>query len=162
MVTIQIIQKIKISFLYSIKKLFNLKKEKFLAFTVLFLFSCSSNFIKAQEIKADNLKCGSNSNIEFFEKNGLFTEHDIDFIYKLGLIDKNISKADFNIIFISKPQNTGGYTLRVESIFKNKKNLKIYFNENKPSIGSSNIMAVTATYCMLKIQNFDKVKAFNN
>ncbi len=162
MVTIQRIQKIKILFLYSTKKLFNLKLEKFLVFAILFLFSCSSNLIKAQDIKPEDLKCGSNSSIDFFEKNGLFTEHDKDFNYKLGLIDKNISKKDFNVIFISKPNSTGGYTLKIQSIFKNGKNFKIYLKENRPLIGSSNIMAVTATYCMLKIENFNKVKAFNS
>ena len=162
MVTIQRIQKIKILFLFFIKKIFNLKLEKFLVFAVLFLFSCSSNLIKAQDIKPEDLKCGSNSSIDFFKKNGLFTEYDKDFNHKLALIDKKISKEDFNIIFISKPNSTGGYTLKIQKIFKNGKNFKVYFKENKPLIGSSNIMAVTATYCMLKIENFNKVKAFNS
>lgn len=162
MATIQKIQKIKILFLFSTKKLFNLKLQKFLVFAALFLFSCSSNLIKAQNIKPEDLKCGSNSSVDFFKKNGLFTKHDKDFNYKLGLIDKNISNEDFNIIIISKPNSTGGYTLKIQKIIKNGKNFKIYLKENKPLIGSSNIMALTATYCMLKIENFNKVKAFNS
>ena len=76
MVTTQRIQKIKILFLCSTKKVFNLKLEKFLVFAILFLFSCSSNLIKAQDIKPEDFKCGSNSSIDFFKKNGVFTEYD--------------------------------------------------------------------------------------
>ena len=95
-----------------------------------------------------------------FEKNGSFTLNDKDFNYKLGLIDKNLDKGDFNFIYISKPQSSGGYVLEVEKIIKKKNKHLIYFKENKPSEGSSNIAAITATYCFLQIDNFDKVKVF--
>ena len=112
--------------------------------------------MKAEEIKPENLKCGSNSGVTFFEKNGLFNLNDEDFNYKLGLIDKNLTNEDFNLIYISKPQNSGGYTLEVEKIIKKKDKHQIYFKENKPPTGSANIMAITATYCFLKINNLDK------
>jgi len=48
--------------------------------------------MKAEEIKPENLKCGSNSGVTFFEKNGLFNLNDEDFDYKLAQIDKNLTK----------------------------------------------------------------------
>ena len=104
----QTIQKTKTLFLCSIKKLFNL--------VFLFLFSCSSHFIQADEVKPNNLKCGSNSSIEFFEKNGSFNEDDKDFSYKLRLIDNNLDKNDFNFIYISESKSSGGYTLELLKI----------------------------------------------
>ena len=117
--------------------------------------------IQAEEIKPENLKCGSNSGVTFFEKNGLFTPNDKDFNYKLGLIDKNLTKEDFNLIYISKPQNSGGYTLNLQKIIKKKDKYQIYFKENKPPPGSASIMAITATYCLLKTKNLEKVEVFN-
>ena len=64
--------------------------SKLAIFSGLFLFSCSSYLIQAEEIKPKNLKCGSNSGVAFFEKNGSFTIDDKDFNYKLGIIDKNL------------------------------------------------------------------------
>ena len=158
MVIIQIVQIVKTFSLFSIIRLFKLSLSKLVIFTSFLLFSCSSYSMKAEEIKPENLKCGSNSGVTFFEKNGLFNLNDEDFKYKLGLIDKNLTKEDFNFIFISKPQNSGGYILEVEKITKKKNKHLIYLKENKPSQGSANIMAITATYCFLKIDNLDKAK----
>ena len=146
----QTIQKTKTLFLCSIKKLFNL--------VFLFLFSCSSHFIQADEVKPNNLKCGSNSSIEFFEKNGSFNEDDKDFSYKLRLIDKNLDKNDFNFIYISESKSSGGYTLELLKILKKGNKHHIYLKENEPPEGSANIAAITATYCFLKINNLEKVE----
>ena len=156
MVIIQIVQIVKTFYLYSIRRLFKLSLSRLVTFTSFLLFSCSSYSMKAEEIKPENLKCGSNSGVTFFEKNGLFNLNDEDFDYKLAQIDKNLTKEDFNFIYISKPQNSGGYTLEVEKIIKKKDKHQIYFKENKPPQGSANIMAITATYCFLKINNLDK------
>ena len=83
--------------------------NKFAIISSLFLFSCSSYLIQAEEIKPKNLECGSNSGVAFFEKNGTFTIDEEDFNYKLGLVDKNLDKSDFNFIYISKSQSSGGY-----------------------------------------------------
>ena len=104
----QIVQKIKTLSLCSTKRLFKLLLSKLAIFSSLFLFSCASYITQAEEIKPKNLKCGSNSGVAFFEKNGSFTIDDKDFNYKLGLIDKNLDKSDFNFIYISKPQTSGG------------------------------------------------------
>ena len=132
--------------------------NKLVIFITLFLFSCSGYLIQAEEVKPNNLKCGSNNSIEFFEKNGSFNEDDKDFSYKLRLIDKNLDKNDFNFIYISKPRNSGGYILKVEKIIKRNDKHEIYLKEIKPPEGSSNIAATTATYCFLKINNLEKVE----
>ena len=160
MVITQILQKIKTLSLYSIKRLFKLSLSKLAIFSSLFLFSCSSYMIKAEEIKPENLKCGSNSGDTFFKKNGAFTLDDKDFNYKLGLIDQNLNKDDFNFIYISKPQSSGGFVLELEKIIKKKDRHRIYFKENKPPQGSANIAAITATYCFLKIDNLNNVEIF--
>ena len=120
MVIIQRARKTKILSHCFTKKLFKLSSNKLSIFISFLLFSCSSHLIQAEEIKPENLKCGSNSGVTFFEKNGLFTPNDKDFNYKLGLIDKNLTKEDFNLIYISKPQNSGGYTLNLQKIIKKK------------------------------------------
>ena len=152
------VQKIKTLSHCSIKKLFKLSFNKLSIFISLFLFSCTSHLIQAEEIKPENLKCGSNSGVTFFEKNGLFTLNDEDFNYKLGLVDKNLTKEDFNLIYISKPQSSGGYTLKIEKIIKKKNKHQIYLKENRLSEGSGSIAAITATYCFLKINNLNKIE----
>ena len=134
--------------------------NKLIIFLTLFLFSCSSHFIQAEELKPNNLKCGSNSGIEFFEKNGSFNEDDKDFSYKLRLIDKNLDKNDFNFIYISEPKSSGGYTLELLKIIKRNDKHEIYLKEIKPPEGSSNIAATTATYCFLKISNLVETGLF--
>ena len=160
MVIIQIVQIVKTFSLYSIRRLFKLSLSRLVTFTSFLLFSCSSYSMKAEEIKPENLKCGSNSGVTFFEKNGLFTLNDEDFNYKLRLIDKSLNKEDFNLIFISKPQNSGGYTLEIEKIIKKNNKHLVYFKENKPPTGSANLMAITSTYCFLKLNNLEKVEVF--
>ena len=156
----QIVQKIKTLSPCSTKRLFKLSLSKLAIFSSLFLFSCSSYLIQAEEIKPENVKCGSNSGIAFFEKNGSFTPDNKDFNYKLGLIDSNLGKSDFNFLYISKPQSSGGYILEVEKIIKKKDKHRIYFKENKPPEGSASIAAITATYCFLKINNLNTVEVF--
>ena len=134
--------------------------NKFVIFITLFLFSCSGYLIQAEEIEPKNLKCGSNSSIEFFEKNGSFNEDDKDFSYKLRLIDKNLDKNDFNFIYISEPKSSGGYTLELLKILKKGNKHHVYFKENMPPEGSKNIAVITATYCFLKISNLVEAEVF--
>ena len=114
--------------------------------------------MKVQESKLEDYKCGSSNAISFFDKNGLFISENNDFEYKLKFFDKSLSKEDFNFVYISKPQNSGGYSLEVEKIIKRKNKHLIYFKENKPPQGSANIMAITATYCFLKIYDLEEVE----
>ena len=136
--------------------------KKFLVLLSFSLVSCSSYSINAEEIKADNLKCGSSSITTFFKKNGIYKSDDENFNYKLSLIGESLSKKDFNIIYISEPQNSGGYVLKVEKIIKIKDKYQIYFKENKLSDGSGSITAITSTFCLMKLPDPDKIKVFIN
>ena len=78
----------------------------------------------------------------------------------MRLIDKNLDKNDFNFIYISKPRSSGGYILKVEKIIKRNDKHEIYLKEIEPREGSSNIAAITATYCFLKISNLVKAEVF--
>ena len=156
----QIVQKIKILSLCSTKRLFKLSLSKLAIFSSLFLFSCSSYLIQAEEIKPENLKCGSSSDVDFYTKNGSFTQDSKNFSNKLKRINSSLNKDNFNFAYISKPQSSGGYVLEVEKITKNKNKHRIYFKENKPPEGSASIAAITATYCFLQIDNLDKVEIF--
>ena len=156
----QIVQKIKTLSLCSTKRLFKLSLSKLAIFSSLFLFSCSSYLIQAEEIKPENLKCGSSSDVDFYTKNGSFTQDSKNFSNKLKRINSSLNKDNFNFAYISKPQSSGGYVLEVEKITKNKNKHRIYFKENKPPEGSASIAAITATYCFLQIDNLDKVEIF--
>ena len=156
----QVIQKIKTLFLYSIRRIFKLSLSKLVIFSSLFLFSCTGYIIQAEEIKPGNFKCGSSSDVDFYTKNGSFTQDSKNFSNKLKRIDSSFNKDDFNFIYISKPQSSGGYVLEVEKITKNKNKHRIYLKENKPPEGYASIAAITATYCFLQIDNFDKVEVF--
>ena len=114
--------------------------------------------MKAEEIKPENLNCSSSSAISFFKKNGLFIYENADFEYKLKFFEKSLTKEDFNFIYISKPQNSGGYILEVKKIIKKENKHLIYIKENKPPKGSINTMAISATYCFLKINDLDRVE----
>ena len=113
-------------------------------------------------IKPENLKCGSSSDVDFYSKNGSFIQDSENFSNILKRINDNFNKDNFNFIYISNPQNSGGYLLELEKIIKKKNKHQIYFRENKPSQGSANAMVLTATYCFLKIYNLDKVEVFIN
>ena len=102
------VQKIKTLSHCSIKKLFKLSFNKLSVFISLFLFSCTSHLIQAEEIKSENLKCGSNSGVTFFEKNG-FT----DFREKWN---ENMYGQNKNVSLISKDQKYIGKLLGINKI----------------------------------------------
>ena len=158
MVITQAAQVVKIFYLYSTRNLFKLSFRKLIIFINVLLVSCTSYSMQAEEIKPENLNCGSSSAFSFFEKNGSLIYQNADFEYKLKFFDKSLTKEDFNFIYISKPQNSGGYILEVEKIIKKKNKHLIYFKENKPPRGSINTMAISATYCFLKIKDLNRLE----
>ena len=162
MVITLIVQKIKTLSLCSTKKLFKLLLSKSTIFLSLFLFSCSNYLTQDELIKSENLKCGSSSDVDFYSKNGSFIQDNENFSNKLKRINDNFNKDDFNFIYISSTQSSGGYFLELEKIIKKQNKHQIYFKEIKPPQGSTNIMALTATYCFLKINNLNKVEVFIN
>ena len=129
-------------------------------FLSLFLFSCSSHFIQAEEIEPKNLKCGSSIDQGFYKKNGLFVSSHKDFSYKLERIDRTLEKDTFNFIYNSGPKSSGGYTLELLKILKKGNKHHVYFKENMPPEGSKNIAVITATYCFLKISNLVEAEVF--
>ena len=91
--TTQVIQKIKTLYQFSIKKLFNL--------LVLFLFSCSNNLVKSEDIIPEKIICGNLSS-QLVDKNiNFITKNSQNFEYILSSIDKDLSKDAFNLIVFS-------------------------------------------------------------
>tara|TARA_X000001036_G_scaffold17792_1_gene14925 strand:+ start:71 stop:544 length:474 start_codon:yes stop_codon:yes gene_type:complete len=148
--TTQAIQKIKILYQFSIKKLFNL--------LVLFLFSCSNNLVKSEDIIPEKIICGNLSsqlvdkNINFISKNSE------NFEYILSSIDKDLSKDDFNLIVFSDSKPSSGYKLKLNNIKKKNSTHLLNFINTKPPEGSTNLAVITYPYCVLNVENLNKFK----
>ena len=149
-VTTQAIQKIKILYQFSIKKLFNL--------LVLFLFSCSNNLVKSEDIIPEKIICGNLSsqlvdkNINFISKNSE------NFEYILSSIDKDLSKDAFNLIVFSDSKPSSGYKLKLNNIKKKYSTHLLNFINTKPPEGSINLAVITYPYCVLNVENLNKFK----
>ena len=146
----QAIQKTKILFQFSIKKLFNL--------LFLFLFSCSNNLVKSEDITPEKIICGNLSsqlvdkNINFISKNSE------SFEYTLSLIDKDLSKSSFNLIVFSESKPSSGYKLKLNNIKKKNSVHSLNFINTKPPKGSVNLAVITYPYCILNVENLNKFK----
>ena len=158
MVIIQMVQKIKTLSLYSIKKLFKALLNKLTIFVSLFLFSCTSILIQAEEIKPKELYCGSTMGQFLKSDKNYITIENENFKEKLAKINSNFINKGYNLIVISGIKPTGGFSLKLKNI--NKKNDIFYINfiNIKPAKNSKVTMATTYPYCVLKIQNLDKFK----
>ena len=149
-VTTQAIQKIKILYQFFIKKLFNL--------LVLFLFSCSNNLVKSEDIIPEKIICGNLSsqlvdkNINFISKNSE------NFEYILSSIDKDLSKDAFNLIVFSDSKPSSGYKLKLNNIKKKNSTHLLNFIDTKPPEGSKNLTVITYPYCVLNVENLNKFK----
>ena len=149
-VTTQVIQKIKILYQFFIKKLFNL--------LVLFLFSCSNNLVKSEDIIPEKIICGNLSsqlvdkNINFISKNSE------NFEYILSSIDKDLSKDAFNLIVFSGSKPSSGYKLKLNNIKKKYSTHLLNFINTKPPEGSTNLAVITYPYCVLNVENLNKFK----
>ena len=149
-VTTQAIQKIKILYQFFIKKLFNL--------LVLFLFSCSNNLVKSEDIIPEKIICGNLSsqlvdkNINFISKNSE------NFEYILSSIDKDLSKDAFNLIVFSDSKPSSGYKLKLNNIKKKYSTHLLNFINTKPPEGSTNLAVITYPYCVLNVENLNKFK----
>ena len=149
-VTTQVIQKIKILYQFFIKKLFNL--------LVLFLFSCSNNLAKSEDIIPEKIICGNLSsqlvdkNINFISKNSE------NFEYILSSIDKDLSKDAFNLIVFSGSKPSSGYKLKINNIKKKYSTHLLNFINTKLPEGSTNLAVITYPYCVLNVENLNKFK----
>ena len=149
-VTIQVIQKIKILYQFFIKKLFSL--------LVLFLFSCSNNLIKSEDIIPEKIICG-NSSSQLVDKNiNFISKNSESFEYILSLIDKDLSKGSFNLIVFSESKPSSGYKLKLNNIKKKNSVHNLNFINTKPPKGSANLAVITYPYCILNVENLNKFK----
>jgi len=128
----------------------------------LFLFSCSSYLIQAEEIIPEELYCGSSKGQFLKNDKSYITAKSKKFKEKLSKIDSNFINKDYNLIVISGPKPTGGFLLKLKNINKKKDTLHINFIDIKPVNSSKVSMAITYPYCALKIQDLDKFKIFIN
>ena len=153
-----IAQKIKTLSLYSTKRLFKFLLNKFLIISSLFLFSCSSYLIQAEEIIPEELYCASTMG-QFLksDKNYITTENK-NFKEKLAKIDSNFINKGYNLIVISGLKPTGGFSLKLKNINKKKDILHMNFIDIKPVENSIVTMATTYPYCVLNIENLKKFK----
>ncbi len=146
----QAIQKTKILFQFSIKKLFNL--------LFLFLFSCSSNLVKSEDITPEKIICGNLSS-QLVDKNINFISKNSDnFEYILSSIDKDLSKDDFNLIVFSGSKPSPGYKLELNNIKKKNSIYHLDFINTKPREGTTNLAVISYPYCVLNVDNLNKFK----
>ena len=148
--TIQATQKIKILYQFFIKKLFSL--------LVLFLFSCSNNLIKSEDVIPEKIICGNLSS-QLVDKNINFISKDSEsFEYTLSLIDKDLSKSSFNLIVFSESKPSSGYKLKLNNIKKNNSIYYLNFINTNPPEGSTSLAVISYPYCILNVENLNKLK----
>ena len=107
-----IAQKIKTLSLYSTKRLFKFLLNKFLIISSLFLFSCSSYLIQAEEIIPEELYCASTMGQFLKNDKNYITAENKNFKEKLAKIDSNFINKGYNLIVISGLKPTGGFSLK--------------------------------------------------
>ena len=148
--TTQAIQKIKILYQFSIKKLFNL--------LVLFLFSCSNNLVKSEDIIPEKIICGNLSS-QLVDKNiNFISKKSENFEYILSSIDKDLSKDAFNLIVFSDSKPSSGYKLKLNNIKKNNSIYYLNFINTNPPEGSTSLAVISYPYCILNVENLNKFK----
>ena len=154
----QIVLAVKTLSPYYIKKLFKFLLNKLAIILSLFLFSCSSYLIQAEEIIPEELYCG-NTMGQFLKSNkNYITAENKNFKEKLAKIDSNFINKGYNLIVISGLKPTGGFSLKLKNINKKKDILHINFIDIKPAYNSKVTMATTYPYCVLNIENLEKFK----
>ncbi len=135
--------------------------NKLVVFFTLFLFSCSSHIIKAEEVKPENLKCGD-AYQKILNGKSFITSKDKDFkknFLSLKLED-GINLEDFNLLIASDYKPTPGYDIKIDKIIKNNTSLTIFYEVNRNKLSS--LQVITYPFCLLKIKNLDKFKVFIN
>ena len=158
MVIIQMVRKIRILFHYSIKRPFNLILNKLGILLSLSLLSCSINLIQAEEIKPQELYCGSTTGQFLKNENNYITAKSENFNEMLDKINSNFIDKGYNLIVVSGLKPTGGFSLKLKNINKKKDTIYMNFINIVPDKNSKVIMAATYPYCVLKINNLDKFK----
>jgi hypothetical protein len=131
-------------------------------FSSLLLFSCSTHLIQAEEIIPEELYCGSTIG-QFLKNNkNYISKESENFNESLAKINYNFINEGYNLIVVSGPKPTGGFSLKFKNMNKKKDTIYINFFDIEPTENSLISMATTYTYCVLKIKNFDKFKVSIN
>ena len=154
------VQKIKISFLCSIKKLFKLNLNKLGVFLIFFLFSCTSHLIQAEEIKPEAVKCGVSRAISENNFPETLTIKDKKFKKKLKEIGLDKTDVDYNLFVSIGLRGIKGFKLDFNKMIKDKNKSKIYFIETKPSKNVAGAAVPIYPFCLLKVKNLDQVEVF--
>ena len=146
----QAIQRTKIFFQFSLKKIFNL--------LILFLFSCSNNLVKSEDIAPEKIICGS-SNSQLVDDNTNFvSKNSKNFEYILSSINQHFGKDAFNLIVFSGSKPSSGYKLKLNNIKKNNSIYYLNFININPSEGSASLAVISYPYCVLNVDNLNKFK----
>ena len=132
--------------------------SKLAIYSSLFIFSCSSYLIQAEEIIPEELYCGSTMG-QFLksDKNYITTKNE-NFKKKLAKINPNFINKGYNLIVVSELKPTSGFSLKLKNIDKKKDTIYINFIDIEPVENSRANMATTYPYCALKIKSLDKFK----
>ena len=160
MVITQIVQKIKTLSLCSTKRLFKFLLNKFVIISSLFLFSCSSYLIQAEEIKPEAVKCGVSRAISETNFPETLTIKDKKFKKKLIEIRLDKTDVDYNLFVSIGLRGVKGFKLDFDKMIKDKNKSKIYFIETKPSKNVAGAAVPVYPFCLLKVENLDKVEVF--
>ena len=152
--------KIKISFLCSIKKLFKLNLNKLGVFLSLFLFSCTSHLIQAEEIKPEAVKCGVSRAISETNFPETLTIKDKRFKKKLKEIGLDKTEVNYNLFVSIGLRGVEGFKLDFDNMIKDKKKIKIFFIETKLPQGTFGAAVPVYPFCLLKVKNLNQVEVF--
>ena len=145
-------QKIKIFYLYFIKKLF--KKASFLTLVVLL----PNNFIVAEANDLEDYYCDVNKIRLLKKNNNSVSFKDKNFNQVISKLGKNIEDKHYNLLVSVGEKPSSGYKLEFTKIKKKKNFNKLYFKEIKPKKNSKNLTVITYPYCVLKVKNLDNYK----
>jgi hypothetical protein len=132
--------------------------NKFSIFLTILIFSFSCHSTIAKDIKPNKLHCDV-LNFRLFKKDLRFiTNNNENFKDIILSINSDYLEKKFNLLVTSGPKPSGGYKLELKKIKKKRKAFHVYFYDVSPPKNSKNIAAITYPYCLLNIENLNKVK----
>jgi hypothetical protein len=127
-------------------------------FLSLFIFSCTSHLIQAGEIYPEAVTCKISRSISEKKNFEILTIKNKNFSKRLDNIGFNNEILKYNLFVTNGTKPSAGYSLKFDKIIKNKKKLKIYLIEIKPSKMTMSAAVLTYPFCLLKVNNLDKIE----
>ena len=134
--------------------------NKFVIISSLFLFSCSNYLIQAEEIKPEAVKCGVSRTISETNHSETLTIKNKKFKKRLIEIGLDKTDVDYNLFVSIGLRGVKGYQLKLDKIMKDKDKSKIYFIETKPTQETFGAAVPVYPFCLLKVENLDKIEVF--